>query len=98
VQLSQDLSSIEQVKLVGYAKSFVRDRAMPFEHDMPEYQPPEILSYIRKCKKVKDQPEEVIKFSQETQAQMKPWSQDFFSLGMTIVEIFNSCPIWQVES
>jgi len=51
-RISKDKTEIECVKLVGYAKSYSLAGVIPFEYEEPEYQPPEILNYIKKCRKI----------------------------------------------
>lgn len=96
IQMNQEFTSVEDAKLIDYGQGFSLDELIPNVMFNPEYHAPELLKYIKKADKATSD-EAKQQLSAELKQSIKPWSFDVFSLGMTLIEIISSCPLWALN-
>jgi serine/threonine protein kinase len=79
---------IKSVKIIDFGSSFFISNPDNFSSNTPEYMSPEITELIEKNASSKD----ITNFLKGLKSW--PWCIDMWSLGVTILEIILSCPLW----
>lgn len=79
---------IKELKIIDFGSAFFLNNPDNFSSNTPEYMSPEITELIEKNASNKD----VTNFLKSLK--QWPWCIDIWSIGVTILEMALSCPLW----
>ena len=85
---NKDLINFKNLKLIDFGSAFKIDSPDNFSSNTPEYMPPEITELIER----KASSKEIYAFLKSLEK--LPHVIDIWSLGVMILEIILSCPVW----
>ena len=85
--INEELINFDSMKLIDFGSAFRLDNPDNFSSNTPEYIPPEVTEILEK-KGTK----EIYSFLKNLKSY--PYAIDIWSLGVMILEILLSCPIW----
>ena len=88
IEYNNEDYSIKQIKVIDFGSSFLLNNPNNFSSNTPEYISPEITELLENSNNTKD----IILFLKNLINY--PYCIDIWSLGVTILEIIQACPLW----